>query len=440
MRPFAPFEAHPLLAVAVSGGRDSRALALLARQWASRRGGKTAALVVDHGLRPEAAAEAEQTRVWLAARSIEAHVLRWQPLTQPRTGLQAAARAARYRLLLDWCGRHGVLHLLMAHQADDQAETYALRAARDSGPAGLAAMSALVEFPEARLLRPLLSVTRARLTATLQARAQTWIDDPSNSNPRFARSQLRRDGLPMSPAVALRRAAAFAARRVADEASLAVALARCATPHPLGAALIDHAAWLDTPADQAPAVLAAVIVTVAGASYPPRRERTRRTVVQMRAVSRHPDRQPGGMTLGGCRILWRGGGWLVVREPASVRVGGDDDDARAGRWDGRFEIRHKSGRHESAAYRALSAAVVSGRAWEKTWPATSGLPALLAAAPCQGEGGRRLPLPIEGGIAAAIPRPLTGRRDIKACFRPLQPLAAGPFFPCFATAKGQIVN
>lgn len=443
MRPFAPFEAQPHLAVAVSGGRDSRALVLLARQWTSRRGGKIAALVVDHGLRPEAAAEAEQTRVWLAARGIEAHVLHWQPPSHLRAGLQAAARTARYRLLLDWCARHGVLHLLTAHQADDQAETYALRAARDSGPAGLAAMSALVEFPEARLLRPLLPVTRARLTATLQGRAQTWIDDPSNSNPRFARGQLRRDGLPMPPAAALRRAAEFAQRRVADESEITDALARCAMPHPLGAALIDHALWRGLPVKWASSVLASVIVTVAGAAYPPRRQRTQRAVAQMRAVGLDPDRPPAGMTLGGCRILWRGGHWLVVREPATIRPGGWDREARAGRWDGRFEIFAGSGmgrRVTEGDWAALAAVAGSAQGWEKAWPATAGLPAVLAALPCRGAGDRWLPLPIDGGFGPVTQRPQAGRRGFKACFRPLQPLAAGPFFPCFATAKGQIVN
>ncbi len=350
-------------------------------------------------------------------------------MSRPRAGLQEAARAARYRLLLGWCGRQGVLHLLVAHQADDQAETYALRAERDSGPMGLAAMSAVVEFPEARLLRPLLPVARARLTASLRARAQTWIDDPSNSDPRFARGQLRRDGLPMPSAAALRHAAAFAVRRVADEGAIADALACCATPHPLGAVLIDHALWLDVPAERSPSVLAAVIAMVAGTAYPPRRDRTQRVVAHMRAVAWPPGQAPAGVTLGGCRILWRGNGWLVVREPASI-VGPGGGDAEAGLWDGRFDL----GRAQGAEPGKLPVSAASRGDWAKAWPATPGLPVLLAALPCGKRTGRLYLLPVEGGC------PQTGRRSIRACFRPLRPLAAGPFFPCFDTAKGQIVN
>ena len=107
-------------------------------------------------LRPESAAEAAATRD--AARTpsaCEAEILRWSE-AKPRTGLQQAARAARYRLLREACRRRGILHLLVAHHADDQAETVAMRAARQSGPDGLAGMSAAVELPEVRLLRPLL--------------------------------------------------------------------------------------------------------------------------------------------------------------------------------------------------------------------------------------------------------------------------------------------
>src|SRR5262249_32562243 len=109
-----PFEGAPHLAVAVSGGADSLALAHLAQRWAGRHRGRLTALVVDHGLRPEAAREARQVGRWLAAAGIEHRILRWRG-PKPAANLQAAARAARYRLLTDWCRRHGVVHLLLAH-------------------------------------------------------------------------------------------------------------------------------------------------------------------------------------------------------------------------------------------------------------------------------------------------------------------------------------
>jgi len=93
-----PYERAPRLAVAVSGGADSLALALLADAWARRRGGAIAALTVDHRLRPESAAEARQTGEWLAARGIAHRTLVWEG-PYPASDVQAEARAARYRLL-----------------------------------------------------------------------------------------------------------------------------------------------------------------------------------------------------------------------------------------------------------------------------------------------------------------------------------------------------
>src|SRR5690606_1378938 len=116
-----PFEPAPVLAVAVSGGADSMALALLADRWARRRRGKIVALTVDHGLRPGARAEARAAHRRLAALGIEAHLLVWGG-AKPKTGIQAAAREARYRLMAGWCRRHGVLHLLLGHHREDQAE------------------------------------------------------------------------------------------------------------------------------------------------------------------------------------------------------------------------------------------------------------------------------------------------------------------------------
>ena len=169
-----PFEGQPHVAVAVSGGADSMALTLLADDWARKMGGRVTALSIDHGLRPAAADETRQVGVWLAARNIEHHVLTWDG-EKPQTGLQASARAARYDLLAQWCRHARVLHLLLAHHLEDQAETFLLRLNRDSGIDGLAAMAAVVEKADMRVLRPLLGVPKARLRATLQSRSQPWV-------------------------------------------------------------------------------------------------------------------------------------------------------------------------------------------------------------------------------------------------------------------------
>src|SRR5712691_3859412 len=190
MAPHGPFESAPFLAVAVSGGADSLALCLLAWDWARRLGGSLAALTVDHGLRAASAEEAAQVGDWLAARGIAHRILAWQPPARLRN-MQAAARAARYALLTEWCRAAGCLHLLTAHHREDQAETLLLRLARGSGLDGLAGMAASREATSCRLLRPLLSVPRDRLAATLRAAGQSWIEDPTNRDATYARARLR---------------------------------------------------------------------------------------------------------------------------------------------------------------------------------------------------------------------------------------------------------
>jgi tRNA(Ile)-lysidine synthase len=102
----ARFETRPFLGVAVSGGPDSLALAILADRWARERHGEMCALTVDHRLRPESGAEARLLRSWLSARAIRHEILAWSA-DKPEQGIQEAAREARYALLAEWCRQHG---------------------------------------------------------------------------------------------------------------------------------------------------------------------------------------------------------------------------------------------------------------------------------------------------------------------------------------------
>src|ERR1700735_4216205 len=156
------FEPGPPLAVAVSGGADSLALTLLADRWARARNGRITALTVDHRLRPDSSTEAAWLGRTLEAQGIRHELLVW-PGPYPSRGLQAAARAARYRLLGAWARSSGMLHLLPANHQDDQAEPLLLRLGRGSGLAGLAGMAPVVEDGHVRLLRPLLRVPGVRV-------------------------------------------------------------------------------------------------------------------------------------------------------------------------------------------------------------------------------------------------------------------------------------
>lgn len=331
MAPYAPFEPRPQVAVAVSGGGDSMALALLAQDWAAARGGRITALTVDHGLRPEAAAEAAQVAAWCAARGID-HVILTRRGAVPVSGIQAFARAARYALLEDWCRDHFVLHLLLAHQREDQAETMVMRAASGSGADGLAGMASIVERDAVRLLRPLLGVSRTILRAYLLTRGQAWIEDPSNRNPAFTRVRIRAALSQSPPQPGSERGTARAAR----EAEEARHLARFVTLDPAGFAAIDPRAFarLEERAPEAlgPKALGAVLATISGSAFPPRTERIER-LYRALAEGFMQDR-----TLGGCLILNRRGRILVCREPAAVAAPSPIAPGEALRWDGRFWI------------------------------------------------------------------------------------------------------
>ncbi len=299
MAPFAPFEARPELAVAVSGGRDSLSLTLLAHEWSANQGGRVLALIVDHGLRPEAAREASVTANLLKGRGIESLVLHWAG-AKPQAGLQEAARAARYRLLRDVCRERGILHLLVAHHADDQAETIARRAARASGPDGLAGMAALVEWPEVRLLRPLLSVPRACLSATLVSRGVAWIDDPSNIDPRFERARLRLSGAieagpPDADSV-----------RAGQEVQAARVGAALLELREDGSVAIERQAFGRLRLDTRSRLLSRIVQALGGSDHPPRRDRVDRALARISGASNRGKSGRGqDFTLSGCQFALR---------------------------------------------------------------------------------------------------------------------------------------
>jgi len=148
------------------------------------------ALTVDHVLRPGSGGEALQVGEWLADFGIRHVVLPWVGV-KPSRGIQAAAREARYRLMCDWAGANGSAQLLVAHNLEDQAETFLMRLRRGAGVYGLASMASQIRRLGVAIHRPLLGIPRTRLRQTLAARGQPWIEDPSNENPAFERTSWR---------------------------------------------------------------------------------------------------------------------------------------------------------------------------------------------------------------------------------------------------------
>ena len=192
---FSGLQTLPVLVLAVSGGPDSTALMVLAARWRDslKTKPKLVAVTVDHGLRKESKAEAAAVTRLARALDIAHRTLRWTG-GKPKSGLQEAARLARYRLLGRAARRAGGTHIITAHTLDDQSETVLIRMSRGSGISGLGAMQRISVVPqneELFVVRPLLEIPKARLIATLNAAGISYADDPSNRDPRFTRARLR---------------------------------------------------------------------------------------------------------------------------------------------------------------------------------------------------------------------------------------------------------
>ena len=379
MAPFAPFETHPRLAVACSGGADSMALTLLADRWARGPAGAVTALIVDHALRPDSAREAAQTGRWLEARGIAHRILK-RAGPAPTGDVEAFARAARYRLFEEWCAANGVLHLLAAHHRDDQAETFLLRLARGSGLAGLAGMAPESARRNFRLLRPLLAVPRERLKATLAEFSQEFVEDPMNRDPAYARARIRaaRDTLAaegLTPERLATTAAHLARASAALDTLVADCLARAVTLDPRGFARLDGAALRAAPEEAGLRALAALIVCVGGGEFPPRLERLERLYREL------PDGLAGGRTLGGCSLVpdakrEAGGLILVCREVAAMAPQEDAPPGRRLFWDGRFLLTMPG---DAPAGMRLGGLGAEGAAALAAAGCDAGLPALLRA-------------------------------------------------------------
>jgi tRNA(Ile)-lysidine synthase len=212
-RLFADWKTAPAVVLAVSGGPDSIALMWLAARWrrALRRGPDLFAVTIDHGLRSASAQEARDVKRLARGLALPHRTLRWTG-AKPATGLPAAARDARYRLLAKAARAAGAAHVLTAHTRDDQAETLLMRMSRGSGIAGLAAMARQSQRDGVTLARPLLDIPKARLAATLRKARIGFADDPTNRDTSFTRPRLRA----IMPALA---AEGFDARNLARLAS-----------------------------------------------------------------------------------------------------------------------------------------------------------------------------------------------------------------------------
>lgn len=186
------------LAVAVSGGVDSVCLLC----WLADMGLHPIALHVNHGLRDVAAAEAQYVQDLCAARGVECHVFEWTG-EKPTTGLEAAARGARYKMMTDFCRENNVDALLVAHQADDQIETFLMNLGRGSGLSGLAAMRPVTTRDGVKIVRPLLNVWRRELKQYCDDNGIKYCTDAMNSDAKYTRVRIRQNRHLMADALGI---------------------------------------------------------------------------------------------------------------------------------------------------------------------------------------------------------------------------------------------
>jgi tRNA(Ile)-lysidine synthase len=331
------------VAVAVSGGADSMALALLGMDWARKHRIALHPLIVDHRLRPESTREARHVAGLLRAAGLTPKILTWTAKAKPVANRQARAREARYALLAEACAKAGIRHLLLAHHRDDQAETLLLRCLRGSGVDGLAAMQPRTTREDLVLLRPLLDIPKARLVATLRKRRQAWVEDPSNASMSFQRVRVRaaldllsgNDDASRAELVQhlAQTARNFARTRALLDAAAYDLLHACVQLNAAGAAWLDAAPLLAAEDELSLRALVKLLGAIGGIPVPPRLDGLQRLLAALRS-----DARALPLTLHRCLIarvtgsdarlfVCREARFLPAAQPLAPML-----------WDGRFRV------------------------------------------------------------------------------------------------------
>ncbi len=310
--------------VAVSGGADSTALLLalvaVAPADARRR------LVVahaEHDLREAAAAD----RAFVAALAERLGLpyftrrLAVRNGADPRgEGIEGLARRLRYAFFEDVARETGARHVIVAHTADDQAETILHRILRGTGLAGLAGMSPARECCDGvALLRPLLAVPREDVRAFLAMEAEPWREDESNADTRYARNFLRHEILTRCAAGPYP-AASAALVRLGMQAEVVAAAIRSAAEHLLDAHASRHpdgtvVLRTDALATLHPHLVAEVFVALWRLERWPQRDMTARHYERLAELAVHAGRMPPVECPGRIRAAASGDARIEIRGP-----------------------------------------------------------------------------------------------------------------------------
>jgi tRNA(Ile)-lysidine synthase len=313
------------VAVALSGGGDSLALALIAADWARCIGRRLVILTVDHRLRPQSAAWTEACADTAARLGAAFQALAWTG-DKPTTGLPAAARAARHALLADAAREAGARVILLGHTADDVMEAGLMRQAGSTTP-DPREWAPSPAWPQGRglfLLRPMLRVRRDEVRRWLVERGEPWMDDPSNEDRAYARPRARQ-------------ALAGGVAEVPDDpAAPAHDLAQVCREDTRSGLQIDRAILRAAPADGLARFISAACLCAAGTDRPPSRAKVDRLAQRLTGDG------ASTASLAGARITADGTTASFWREPGEAARGGlaplSLKAGETGVWDGRFEV------------------------------------------------------------------------------------------------------
>ncbi len=329
---------EPPFALGVSGGGDSVALMHLVAAWAKARNHDLASifvLTVDHGLRDGSHAEAAHVGEWARALGFQHRILEWRG-EKPTAAIQETARAARYDLLCGWAHDKGVSDLLVAHTADDQAETVGMRLLKGSGAYGLAGMAPDRKAPNGvRILRPLLDLKGSDLRAWLREADHPWLEDPSNQNDHFERVRMRQAlAGDASLGQALARLSVDAATgRAALDAAVDDLLRDGAQIRPAGWARLDLGVFRSAPQAVCERGLSRMLMGFGGAAYPSNRAALRALVENLLG------QQFSGATLAGCVLAPEGRQCALIGREGRNITSLALTAGQGAVWDHRFEVR-----------------------------------------------------------------------------------------------------
>lgn len=386
---FASLGAYRRIALAVSGGPDSVALAYLVARWRAERGDTpdVTLLTVDHDLRSGSREEALFVGRIAKSLGLPHAILTWSHGGSATTGLQAKARAGRYNLMAAYCHAHDTEALVTAHHLDDQAETFLMRLKRGSGLDGLAAIPEASVWAGVPVLRPLLEVPKARLTATLSDAGIGFVEDPSNADQRFERARMRSSGdalakLGLSPEALARSARRLRRAQNAIEAATTAFLAEHGAINAAGFHGAINAAGFcvfgqeplaAAPAEIALKSLSRMVTAVGGGAKPVRLSKLE---ALLGALQERPQQTH---TLGGCRLQPMHGGKIGVfretRGPGlpSLRL----HPGKRALWDNRFRVELDASAARPVTVEALGEA--GWRGLRPSWPWLAALPRFAAA-------------------------------------------------------------